>query len=68
MSRGLQRVRHNFPWWAKYNYVLSAALDSGLAVSVSVIFSRTWFHPPSLPCYTFYFWNTIDYNTPRTEW
>lgn len=30
--------RHNFPWWAKYNYVLSAALDSGLAVSVLVIF------------------------------
>ncbi|KAI5992141.1 hypothetical protein EDD15DRAFT_2272176, partial [Pisolithus albus] len=24
--------RHNFPWWAKYNYVLSATLDSGLAV------------------------------------
>ncbi|KAI6047012.1 OPT oligopeptide transporter protein-domain-containing protein [Pisolithus marmoratus] len=30
--------RHNFPWWAKYNYVLSAALDSGLAVSMLVIF------------------------------
>ncbi|KAI6137244.1 OPT oligopeptide transporter protein-domain-containing protein [Pisolithus sp. B1] len=30
--------KHNFPWWAKYNYVLSAALDSGLAVSVLVIF------------------------------
>ncbi|KAI5997535.1 hypothetical protein EDD15DRAFT_2246357, partial [Pisolithus albus] len=31
-------ILHNFPWWAKYNYVLSAALDSGLAVSVLVIF------------------------------
>ncbi|KAL4069062.1 OPT oligopeptide transporter protein-domain-containing protein [Scleroderma citrinum] len=30
--------RRNFPWWAKYNYVLSAALDSGLAISVVVIF------------------------------
>ncbi|KAI6095502.1 OPT oligopeptide transporter protein-domain-containing protein [Pisolithus croceorrhizus] len=30
--------KHNCPWWAKYNYVLSAALDSGLAVSVLVIF------------------------------
>ncbi|TDZ41536.1 Glutathione transporter 1 [Colletotrichum trifolii] len=25
-------------WWAKYNYVLSAALDSGLAISAIVIF------------------------------
>ncbi|KAJ5587102.1 small oligopeptide transporter OPT family [Penicillium hispanicum] len=25
-------------WWAKYNYVLSAALDSGVAVSAIVIF------------------------------
>lgn len=30
--------RRNFPWWAKYNYVLSAALDSGLAVSAVVIY------------------------------
>ncbi|KAF9221234.1 small oligopeptide transporter [Gyrodon lividus] len=30
--------RHNFAWWAKYNYVLSAALDSGLGVSVLTIF------------------------------
>ncbi|PCH02528.1 Tetrapeptide transporter, OPT1/isp4 [Penicillium occitanis (nom. inval.)] len=25
-------------WWAKYNYVLSAALDSGLAISAVIIF------------------------------
>lgn len=30
--------RRNFPWWAKYNYVLSAALDSGFAVSAVVIY------------------------------
>ncbi|TFK67680.1 OPT oligopeptide transporter [Pluteus cervinus] len=30
--------RRNFAWWTKYNYVLSAALDSGLAVSIIVIF------------------------------
>jgi hypothetical protein len=30
--------RRHFAWWAKYNYVLSAALDSGLAISVIVIF------------------------------
>ncbi|KAG8904833.1 hypothetical protein FRB99_001089 [Tulasnella sp. 403] len=27
-----------FTWWAKYNYVLSAALDSGVALAVIVIF------------------------------
>ena len=30
--------RRNFSWWAKYNYVLSAGLDSGLAISTIVIF------------------------------
>ncbi|KAG1852663.1 OPT oligopeptide transporter protein-domain-containing protein [Suillus subluteus] len=28
----------HFAWWTKYNYVLSAALDAGLAVSVIFIF------------------------------
>jgi len=30
--------RRNFPWWTKYNYVLSAALDSGVAVCAVLIF------------------------------
>jgi len=30
--------RRHFSWWTKYNYVLSAALDSGLAISILVIF------------------------------
>ncbi|KII90413.1 hypothetical protein PLICRDRAFT_173833 [Plicaturopsis crispa FD-325 SS-3] len=30
--------RRHFSWWTKYNYVLSAALDSGLAVSIILIF------------------------------
>ncbi|KAL6307856.1 OPT oligopeptide transporter [Sparassis latifolia] len=30
--------RRHFSWWTKYNYVLSAGLDSGVAVSVIVIF------------------------------
>lgn len=30
--------RRYFSWWTKYNYVLAAALDSGLAVSILVIF------------------------------
>ncbi|OAX34104.1 OPT oligopeptide transporter [Rhizopogon vinicolor AM-OR11-026] len=30
--------RRHFSWWTKYNYVLAAALDSGLAVSIIIIF------------------------------
>ncbi|KAE9383193.1 OPT oligopeptide transporter [Gymnopus androsaceus JB14] len=30
--------RRHFSWWTKYNYVLSASLDSGVAVSTVVIF------------------------------
>ncbi|KAF5376874.1 hypothetical protein D9615_007249 [Tricholomella constricta] len=30
--------RRHFSWWTKYNYVLSAALDSGVAVCIILIF------------------------------
>ncbi|KAG6841177.1 hypothetical protein C0991_001102 [Blastosporella zonata] len=30
--------RRHFSWWTKYNYVLSAAMDSGVAVSAVLIF------------------------------
>ncbi|TFK71414.1 OPT oligopeptide transporter [Pluteus cervinus] len=30
--------RRHFSWWTKYNYVLSAALDSGVAMAVVIIF------------------------------
>ncbi|KXN83350.1 Sexual differentiation process protein isp4 [Leucoagaricus sp. SymC.cos] len=30
--------RRHFSWWTKYNYVLSAALDSGVAISIVIIF------------------------------
>jgi OPT family small oligopeptide transporter len=30
--------RRHFSWWTKYNYVLSAGLDSGVAISILVIF------------------------------
>ncbi|KLO10273.1 OPT oligopeptide transporter [Schizopora paradoxa] len=30
--------RRHFSWWTKYNYVLSAALDSGVAISIILIF------------------------------
>jgi len=30
--------RRHFSWWTKYNYVLSAGLDSGVAISILVVF------------------------------
>jgi len=30
--------RYHFNWWSRYNYVLSAALDSGVAVTTIIIF------------------------------
>lgn len=33
----IMRRRH-FSWWTKYNYVLSAALDAGVAISAVLIF------------------------------
>ncbi|KDQ50890.1 hypothetical protein JAAARDRAFT_141157 [Jaapia argillacea MUCL 33604] len=30
--------RRNFAWWSKFNYVTSAALDSGTAISLIIIF------------------------------
>ncbi|KAF8342569.1 OPT oligopeptide transporter [Cantharellus anzutake] len=30
--------RRHFRWWSSYNYILSAALDSGVAIGVVVIF------------------------------
>lgn len=30
--------RRHFAWWTKYNYVLSAGLDSGVAISIIIIF------------------------------
>ncbi|KAJ7042920.1 oligopeptide transporter [Mycena alexandri] len=30
--------RRHFAWWTKYNYVLSAAMDSGVALSIVLIF------------------------------
>ena len=30
--------RRHFSWWTKYNYVLSAALDSGLAIGIILVF------------------------------
>ena len=37
--------RKKFAWWVKYNYVLAAALDTGLAISVSALPSLLLFLP-----------------------
>jgi OPT family small oligopeptide transporter len=50
--------RRHFSWWTKYNYVLSAAMDSGVAVSTVVIFF----------CLQFPLKGTIGANTIQTWW
>ncbi|KAM0666872.1 hypothetical protein ACQRIT_005572 [Beauveria bassiana] len=40
--------RHRLAWWAKYNYVLSAAFTAGLAVSALVMFFAIGYHPHPL--------------------
>ncbi|KAM3562274.1 hypothetical protein ARSEF4850_002843 [Beauveria asiatica] len=40
--------RHRLAWWAKYNYVLSAAFTAGLAVSALVMFFAIGYHPRPL--------------------
>ncbi|RKP22210.1 OPT oligopeptide transporter protein-domain-containing protein, partial [Syncephalis pseudoplumigaleata] len=42
----IYRYRHQ--WWTKYNYVLSAALDSGVAIAGIVIFFAFQYHPVEL--------------------
>lgn len=36
------------PWWEKYNYVLSGALDSGVAFSSIIIFFAVQYHDKSI--------------------
>ncbi|KAJ3519803.1 hypothetical protein NM688_g9251 [Phlebia brevispora] len=50
--------RKSFSWWAKYNYVLSAGLDSGLAISIIIIFF----------CLQFPSDGTIGLNTIQSWW
>ncbi|CZR67174.1 related to Oligopeptide transporter 2 [Phialocephala subalpina] len=40
--------RHRLAWWEKYNYVLSAALTAGVAVSGLVMFFAIGYNPKSL--------------------
>ncbi|KAG6916275.1 hypothetical protein DXG01_007561 [Tephrocybe rancida] len=50
--------RKYFSYWAKYNYVLSAALDAGTAVGVIVVFF----------CLQYPLNGNIGHNTIRTWW
>lgn len=40
--------RHRLAWWEKYNYVLSAALTAGVAVSALVMFFAVGYNPIKL--------------------
>jgi hypothetical protein len=40
--------KHRLAWWQKYNYVLSAALTAGVAVSAFVIFFAVQYEPRPL--------------------
>ncbi|KAI1081027.1 OPT oligopeptide transporter protein-domain-containing protein [Whalleya microplaca] len=40
--------RHRLAWWEKYNYVLSAALTAGVAVSALVMFFAVGYTPVAL--------------------
>ncbi|KIP09442.1 hypothetical protein PHLGIDRAFT_34454 [Phlebiopsis gigantea 11061_1 CR5-6] len=58
--------RRHFSWWTKYNYVLSAALDAGVAVSVVVIFFCLQYpRNGSIGLTTVQSWwgNTVSFNT-----
>ncbi|RPD78416.1 OPT oligopeptide transporter [Lentinus tigrinus ALCF2SS1-7] len=50
--------RRHFSWWTKYNYVLSAALDSGVAIAAILIFF----------CLQYPANGTIGANTIQTWW
>lgn len=50
--------RRNFSWWSKYNYVLSAALDSSIAIGSVLIFFILQY-PKN---------GTIGVNTIQTWW
>jgi len=57
--------RRHFAWWSKYNYVLSAALESGVAPSiVFVFFCLRYLRTGSRRRYCREWWgNTVYLNT-----
>jgi len=61
MFQYLVRRRH-FTWWSRYNYILSAALDSGVAVCTIVIFFCLLF-PTKAGFHIIWWGNTVSKNT-----
>jgi len=54
-----------FGWWAKYNYVLAAALDTGTALSGIIIFFTVVYPGAKFPDW----WgNTVYLNTDDAKW
>ncbi|KAK3377360.1 OPT oligopeptide transporter protein-domain-containing protein [Lasiosphaeria ovina] len=49
--------RHRLAWWEKYNYVLSAALTAGVAISALVMFFAVGYNPVKLN----WWGNTVSY-------
>lgn len=60
-------IRKNFrAWWTKYNYVLSAGLDSGVAFATVIIFLCVTFPGGELNWWGNNVWkNTLDYNSTK---
>jgi len=52
--------RYHFGWWSRYNYVLSAAMDSGVAVSTIIIFFCLAFPKGGT---AFHWWGNTVYTT-----
>ncbi|KAK9352983.1 oligopeptide transporter [Lipomyces doorenjongii] len=49
--------RRYLGWWEKYNYVLSSAMDAGVAFSAIIIFFAVDYHPKKLS----WWGNTVSY-------
>jgi len=58
--------RHRLAWWEKYNYVLSAALTAGVAISALIMFFAV------VCVISSYIWQLTDiyqgYNPIKLEW
>lgn len=53
--------KRNFAWWSKFNYITSAALDSGTVISALVVFFTLQF--PNGGIYLDWWGNTVYQNT-----
>jgi len=59
--------KRNFPWWSKFNYITSAALDSGTVLSLIVVFFTLQFPKGGVSVNWWgnsVYMNNADYNQP----